>query len=429
MIIKASQRSGGKQLGLHLLKRDENEHVEIHEVSGFLSQNLMGAMSEAYGTAHGTKCQKYLFSVSLSPPQNESVQVEVFEKAISDIEDRLGLKGQPRAIVFHEKEGRRHCHVVWSRIDADKMIALKLPYFKTKLQEVSKQLFLENGWGIPKGFLDKGLRDPRTFNLAEWQQAKRTGINPKDIKEAAQSCWSRSDGLKSFARAMIELGLFIAKGDRRGFVAVTVEGEVFALSRLLDVKAKDVSAKLGSDDQLKSVAETKAFLSKEITAKLKPVIADAKRIAANHLRPLYEQREAMKTLHQTERQKLDAGQKQRHDREIKERANRIRKGFMGIWDRLTGEYSKARAQNEMEAFFALNRDRKQRHDLIQAQLKDRQALQGRIVEVRTKQTKIVLNLYQHAAHYRHLEKDKQAGRESPQSHDARRKRDKGLELG
>ena len=63
MIIKASQRSGGKQLGLHLLKTEENEHVEIHEVSGFLSQNLMGAMSEAYAMARGTKCQKYLFEV------------------------------------------------------------------------------------------------------------------------------------------------------------------------------------------------------------------------------------------------------------------------------------------------------------------------------------------------------------------------------
>jgi hypothetical protein len=429
MIIKASQRSGGKQLGLHLLKTEENEHVEIHEVSGFLSQNLMGAMSEAYAMARGTKCQKYLFSVSLSPPQNESVQVEVFEKAISDIEDRLGLKGQPRAVVFHEKEGRRHCHVVWSRIDAENMIALKLPYFKTKLQEVSKQLFLENGWGIPKGFLDKGLRDPRTFSLAEWQQAKRMGINPKDIKEAAQSCWSRSDGLKSFARAMEEKGLFIAKGDRRGHVAVSVEGEVFALSRLLDVKAKDVAAKLGKDDQLKSVAETKAFLSKEISAKLKPVIADAKRIAANHLRPLYEQREAMKHLHQAERQRLDAGQRQRHELETKERANRIRKGFMGIWDRLTGEYAKARKQNEMEAFFALNRDRKQRHDLIQAQLKDRQALQAKIMDVRTKQTKMILNLFQHAAHYRHLENGGQAGRDNPRTPETPRKRDKGLELG
>jgi hypothetical protein len=228
---------------------------------------------------------------------------------------------------------------------------------------------------------------------------------------------------------MEEKGLFLAKGDRRGIVAVTVEGEVFALSRLLGVKAKDVAAKLGNDEQLKSVSDTKTFLSKEITAKLKPVIADAKRIAANHLRPLYDQRDEMKTLHQIERQKLDAGQRQRHESETKERASRIRKGFMGIWDRLTGEYAKARKQNEMEAFFALNRDRKQRHDLVAAQLKDRQALQSKIMDVRTKQTKMILNLYQHAAHFRHLEKDKQAGRDNPRTPNTPRRRDKGLELG
>ncbi len=28
MILKASQRSGAKQLGLHLMKTEENEHVE-----------------------------------------------------------------------------------------------------------------------------------------------------------------------------------------------------------------------------------------------------------------------------------------------------------------------------------------------------------------------------------------------------------------
>ncbi len=45
MILKASKRSGGKQLGLHLLKTEENEHVEIHEVSGFISDTVMGAMN------------------------------------------------------------------------------------------------------------------------------------------------------------------------------------------------------------------------------------------------------------------------------------------------------------------------------------------------------------------------------------------------
>jgi hypothetical protein len=30
---------------------------------------------------------------------------------------RLILDGQPRAMVFHVKGWREHCHVVWSRID------------------------------------------------------------------------------------------------------------------------------------------------------------------------------------------------------------------------------------------------------------------------------------------------------------------------
>lgn len=49
MILKASQRGGAKQLGLHLMKTEENEHVEVHEVSGFVADDLMGAMKEAQG--------------------------------------------------------------------------------------------------------------------------------------------------------------------------------------------------------------------------------------------------------------------------------------------------------------------------------------------------------------------------------------------
>jgi len=53
MIIKASQRGGGKASGLHLLKTGENEHVEFHEVRGFVSDDIVGAMKEAYAP---TRC-------------------------------------------------------------------------------------------------------------------------------------------------------------------------------------------------------------------------------------------------------------------------------------------------------------------------------------------------------------------------------------
>ena len=123
MILKGSQRGGAKQLGLHLLKTEENEHVEVHDVRGFLSEDIVGALREAEAVAKGTKCRQYLFSVSLSPPEQENVRIETFETALKTIEEKHDLAGQPRVIVFHEKEGRRHCHAVWSRIDAETMTA------------------------------------------------------------------------------------------------------------------------------------------------------------------------------------------------------------------------------------------------------------------------------------------------------------------
>ncbi|MGI9505989.1 MAG: relaxase/mobilization nuclease domain-containing protein, partial [Geminicoccaceae bacterium] len=118
MILKGNRRGGGMQMALHLLNAQDNEHVTIHEMRGFISDSLTEALTEAYAISRGTRCRKFLYSLSLNPPETEIVPVEVFETAINDIEKQLGFAGQPRAIVFHEKEGRRHAHCVWSRIDA-----------------------------------------------------------------------------------------------------------------------------------------------------------------------------------------------------------------------------------------------------------------------------------------------------------------------
>ena len=54
MILKGSQRGGAKQLGAHLLKTEENEHVELHDIRGFLSDDVIGALREAEAIAKGT---------------------------------------------------------------------------------------------------------------------------------------------------------------------------------------------------------------------------------------------------------------------------------------------------------------------------------------------------------------------------------------
>ncbi|WP_323810715.1 relaxase/mobilization nuclease domain-containing protein [Sphingobium baderi] len=410
MIVKGSQRGGAKQLGLHLLKTEENEHVEIHEISGFVADDVMGAMKEAHALAQGTKCRQHLFSVSLNPPPNESVRVEVFEEACAKIENQLGLAGHPRMLVFHEKEGRRHAHAVWSRIDADSMTAQNMSFFKTKLRDISKNLYLENGWEMPEGFRDWRLRDPRDCTLNEWQQAKRAGIGPREVKANIRQCWDRSDNGAAFAKALEERGLFLAQGDRRGHVALTIDGHVFAVAASIRVKAKDVRARLGDAAALPSVAKVSETIGKEIAPRISRHIAEAKRIAQNAMQPLQERKQAMKSVHQQERKRLDDKQRERRNVEQQTRSMRLRKGVAGIWDIMTGRHSKTRKQNEMEAWFGVQRDRAQRHDLVAAQLKDRQTLQRDIGQTRERHARQMLGLYRDAARYREMARGIQSER-------------------
>lgn len=69
MILKGSQRSGGRDLAVHLMNSTDNEHVRLHELRGFASHDLKSAVLEAEAISLGTKCRQYLFSLSLSPPE------------------------------------------------------------------------------------------------------------------------------------------------------------------------------------------------------------------------------------------------------------------------------------------------------------------------------------------------------------------------
>lgn len=403
MILKGSQRGGAKQLGAHLLRADENEHVEVHEVRGFASDDVMGAMQEAHAISQGTRCRQHLFSLSLNPPQSENVRVEVFDQVLAQVEERMGLTGQPRVVVFHEKEGRRHCHAVWSRINSETMTAIPLPFFKQRLRQVSKQAYLEHGWQMPRGLIDSKARDPRNFDLAEWQQAKRIGRDPRELKGIIQECWAASDSGRSFASALEQRGLYLAKGDRRGFVALTYEGEPLSIGRQVGKSAKEVKAKLGESSACRSIDETRAYVAGVIAPKLHGLLTEAKNARFRELTPLEDQRLTMKDQHARERSRLDEGQRLRSQAEGRARAERMRSGIMGLWDRVRGVADRIRKQNELEAFMALQRDREQRNGLIAAQLADRQRLEDQIRQTRQRHAARVLELHRDLTRQRHAQ--------------------------
>lgn len=382
MILKGSQRSGGSQLARHLMNVQDNEHVEIHDIRGFVSDDLHGAFDEAHAVSKGTKCTQYLFSLSLSPPEMESVPVEVFEAAISEIEVKMGLSGQPRAIVFHEKEGRRHAHCVWSRIDVTKMKAINLPHYKLKLQDISRQLYLDHRWRMPRGLMNSAERDPLNFTIEEWQQAKRVKQDPRVLKQIFQDCWTMSDSHNSFSNALKERGFYLAKGDRRGHVAVDWRGEVYAISRWVSIKTKDVRARLRDCDELPTVDETRAIIADRFTDKLKEFCAAEEKRFSRQYTVLENKRSILVSAHRKDRETWRQSQKLRTIAEIKERSTRLPTGLKALWFRLTGKYRKICIGNDLHFKKCAVRDRKERQELIERQIRQRRILQHEFQKMR-----------------------------------------------
>jgi hypothetical protein len=236
----------------------------------------------------------------------------------------------------------RAAHVVWSRIDADTLTARNMPHYKNRLKALSRELFLHHDWDLPDGLRRDGGRSPFNFTLAEWQQAKRLKLDPREIKQSFREAWERSDDMKSFTHALEDRGYFLCRGDRRGFVALDVNGEVFSVPRMIGIKTKEVKARLGDPALLNSVSDTKDSLREKITDQMRDY---AEEVDAKHeldVEPLNAKRNEMVTAHRSERAAMHQGQVKRWQSEASERSARLNKGLRGLWDNLTGQANTVR---------------------------------------------------------------------------------------
>ncbi len=392
MLLKASQRGGAKQLANHLLRGEENEHVEVYDVRGSTSDNPHVIFQEMYALSKGTQCRQFMFSVSMNPPLDANAPPEYFENALASIEKEMGLENQPRIVVFHEKEGRRHAHCVWSRIDLLEMKAINLPFYKNKLNDISKELYLKHGWELPKGYIDRQYSDPTNFSLEEWQQAKRAKEDAKILKRLFAQTWEASDNKQSYIQALKEYGFTLARGDRRGYVAVDYKGEVYSLSRWAGVKTKQLKERLGDPEQLPSVDEAKAEIARKMTKALDGHLQQIRSHWQTKLKPFRRVVRKMRDQHTAEREKLAEEQKARWEHEEKLRIQRLPKGIKGLWHRITGKYQKVRALNEKEVKRAIERDQAERQKLITQHLKQRQKLQKKLEKLRYERNEAMLSL-------------------------------------
>ena len=360
MILVGNQRGHGCELAMHLMNARDNEHVTVHDMRGFLVDDLIGAFKETEAISLGTKCTQYLFSLRLNPPADVDVPVAVFEAAIEKIEAELGLTGQPRAIVFHEKHTRRHAHCVWSRVDPERMTAINLPHYKNRLRKIAMDLYQEHGWDMPEGFQDKAKRDPLAFDQVEAAQAKTIRRDPKELKKVFKDCWEQSDSLSAFKVALLGEGFVLARGSRRAFVTVDEHGKVYSLSRWTGAGAKALRERLGVGDGLPSIEEAKSqFLHQEQL----PIPA-----IDLELNALVER-------HRNERSLLEPKQAQDVQTSQRDRQAQLPKGLKGAWARLTGDYKRISERLAKEAEKEAAAHRAELDALIARQMAERRAYQ------------------------------------------------------
>ena len=107
----------------------------------------------------------------------------------------------------------------------------------------------------------------------EFEEARRLGVDIKQVRQTIRDCWEHSDNGVSFRAALAEQNLTLAQGDRRDFVVLDHEGGLHALGKKI----------LGA-----SAAQTRSRLS-DINRDELPTIAQARERIAEHRRDAHDQ--------------------------------------------------------------------------------------------------------------------------------------------
>ena len=337
MILKGNQRAGADDLASHLMNLYDNDTMELAQIRGTLAQDLHGALAEFEAHAAGTRCKQALYSLSINP--SEPMSREQYYAAIDRIEEGLGFSGQPRAVIFHVKGGREHCHVVWSRIDTVKMRAVQLSHDHQKLRVLAQQLGQEFGHKLPDGLArNRGAERfgaASSIDLREVAQGERAGLSAAERRAAITAAFRQSDSAQAFVNALRESGYRLAQGDKRGFVVIDRAGHVHSLARQIDgARAKDVKAKMAprTPADLPTVKEVRKLIAAEREQQaLEPDSAPHLRRTPDQLKTrqaerraaLTAQRQALALKQQQERMALHAAHKRERDKAFARAASAV----------------------------------------------------------------------------------------------------------
>jgi Relaxase/Mobilisation nuclease domain len=244
IIINGGSRSSGSWWSKHLGNEETNEQAQVIEYRDLSATTMRAAFYEMEALAAGTKCDNYFYQANINPRADEVLTPAQWREAVDTLERNLGLTGQPRFIVQHEKEGRVHQHVVWSRIDVENGVAISDSLTAQIHEQTSRELEirfdLEHGKSVLVPDRDFDRPDRR---LKKWEtfRGDDTGLDPTVMKAELTAIRQRCDNGTSFRAALEDSDAYVlARGDRRDYVIIDRFGDDHSLARRLDLRAAEL---------------------------------------------------------------------------------------------------------------------------------------------------------------------------------------------
>lgn len=155
-------------------------------------------------------------------------------------------------------------------------------------------------------------------------------------------------------------------------------GEVYSLSRWTNTKSRELKARLGPTQSLRSVDETQANINQELAKRFASLTHEINEKYNRRIQALDILRRKITEKHRVERRKLKDKQDERRLQAVQQAQARFRTGALGWWDRVAGQHAKIKDQNQKLAWQAARRDQKERDDLIHTQGQARSELQIKI---------------------------------------------------
>ncbi len=252
MIISGGSRCNWRFFARHLMRTDENERVKVMEIRGLAGDTPMEALREMNALACGTRTKNFFYHANINPREGEHLTPEQWEEAVDRLEKNLGLEGQSRIVVEHEKEGRVHRHVIWSRIEPDTLTAISDSHNFARHAATSRELEQEFALEPVRGILREpdGPRPERRPKNWETFRGHKSGIDPQEVKAEVTQLWHETECGKSFRTALAQHGYVLAQGDKRDFLVIDSAGHEHSLARrIAGVKAAEIRKRMEDIDR------------------------------------------------------------------------------------------------------------------------------------------------------------------------------------